>query len=250
MKHKKLVGLAIAGALVLSLTTTALAASTGSGGNLPPTEHERAANGDTTISIMQAKVDPKNVSFTVPLYVTMAVVEQDDVVKVPDNYGITNTTPPGANGAGDDQYLNIGVTAMSFEKLHGSTYETVADPGGTNPVVGNTSIFLTIGGMTMPPITNTEVTTADAGVLKPVTIGGVLGTAATPTKIGRNQTLNLPLVGKVAKAARSEDEAVAQFKVKYTISLLDSTDKPLGWVYSGDDRTQAGLEPFVYTPPA
>lgn len=94
------------------------------------------------------------------------------------------------------------------------------------------------------------LTSKNKNVVKPVTIGGVLGTVTNPTKIARNATLNLPLVGKVAKVARGEDEAVAQFKVKYTISLLDSSDKPLGWVYSGDDRTQAGLEPFVYTPPA
>lgn len=252
MKHRqRLIGITLASALVLSLATTALATGgttsanniiPGGGGGLKPSDEEIAANGNTTISIMQAKVDPHNVSFTVPLYVTLAVVEGEPDVKVPDNYGITNTSTA-AEGTVDDNY-NIGVTAMSFERL--GDYKTVkAENVGNDPK----NIYLNIGGMDMPALDSTS-----ASQIAPVPMtGGVLGTPTAPTPITVGEFKKLEINGTVSTThtpPRDEAAAAAQFKVRYTISLLDSHDKPMGWVYAGDDRTQAGLEPFPTPTPA
>lgn len=229
MKSKKVISMTLAAALTLSLATTSLAANIpGTGGGVGPTDAEREANSDTTISIMQAKVDPSNVSFTVPLYVTMAVVDNDAAVKVPANYAIANTTPSDLGAA---EHTNIGVTAMSFEKLTDSTFNTVADAAS---VSADTDIHLTIGGMDMPALSTATVSA--------VTLGGALGTVADPTEIAAGATQALAITGAVTSAERTEASAVAQFRVKYTISLLSSTGDPLGAVYAGDDRTAAGLD--------
>lgn len=225
MKRKKMKEVSLAAVLTLALTTTALAAGGSS------TDTDGKASSDTTVSIMQAKINPYNVSFTVPLYMTMAVMASDPNVKVPDNYYITNTTKAGDNVPADS--TNIGVTDMTFEKLANSTYNTVT----SDTIAGDSDIHLSIGGITMPALS--------APGTSPVTLGGVLGTAATPTKIKTNIPLKLNIVGKVASSARDEAKAVAQFRVKYTVSLLSTQGAPLGLVYAGDDKTAAGLTEAV-----
>lgn len=237
MKSKKWIAMAMTVALTLSLATSAVATSLPRA-PLPgddthePSQGERDANGSTTIGIMQAKVDPSNMSFEVPLYVTMAVVDDDAVVKVPTNYSIKNTTTP---DAGKEQYQNIGVVGMSFEKLGSSTFNTVA----ANPT-DNADIVLSIGGVVMP-------TLSSAGV-SPVTLGGVFVDSGKPKPIpvtvGANE-LNLPLVGTVASATRAEAATVAQFKVKYTLSMLSSTGEAMGSVYAGDDANAAGMPGLI-----
>lgn len=221
MKCKKMKEVSLAAVLTLALTTTALAA----GGSSTGTDGK--ASSDTTVSIMQAKINPYNVSFTVPLYMTMAVMASDTHVKVPNNYYITNTTKVEGNAPANS--TDIGVTDMTFEKLADSTYNTVA---ATSPT-GAQDIHLSIGGMDMPALS--------AAGTSPVTIGGVLGTAQAPTKIQTKTPLQLPIVGEVHSEMRNEAKAVAQFRVRYTVSLLSTTGAPLGLVYAGDDKTAAGL---------
>ena len=222
MKFKRFIGTGLSLALTLSLATSALAT-----GAPPPGTH--TTEGNSTISIMTAAVDPKNVSFTVPLYVTLAVVSGDGAVKVPDNYMITNTS----NGGAVSEDYKIGVTAVSFEKLTGSTFNTVASAAAVSTEL--TNIYLTIGGLGMPALTapGTQAVT--------LTAGSAFGEPTAPTPIDVNGTMALPITGAVYNTTRTGAATAAQFRVKYTISLLSGGTTPLGLVYAGNDHVAAGL---------
>lgn len=231
MKHKRLKVGTLAAALTLSLSATALA-SPGTGGPGASPE-EIKANSDTTISILESTEKNPNISYTVPLYMTLAVVSNDATVKVPTNYGITNTT---AAATGETNPPKIGVTNMSFQKLDTSIFNTVgkATDVGTSD---KKNIFLTIGGEDMPA-------TGMANELHSfVPKGTVLAISGKPKPL--SGYTNLAITGQVAPVTRTNSKTTAQFRIKYTVSLLDTSGNPLGAVYAGDDRTAAGLPPFT-----
>lgn len=218
--QKKMLATLLAATMTMSLVVPAMAAN--------PTDAEKKANADTVISIYNTTVDPTNVSFEVPLYVTMAVVDQKAQVVVPDNYGIKNTseTEKVPNG--------IAVTAMAFTKLADSTFKTVE----TGTVGAADEIYLTIGGVAMPAL--------DAAGSKAVDIktdGSAFydKTKGKFTAINAGYTLPLPLTGTVTESERSNSTAVAQFKVTYVVSALDEYGKPIGAPYVGNDSEAAGL---------
>lgn len=239
MKNKKFLSGALAAALALSLTTPALAA-----GYPPPLQGdaEQVAQSDTTIAIFESKADITQLSFEVPLYVTMAVVDQKAQVVTPDNYGIFNTS-----GGKNPTDFDIGIIGVSFTKLVGSTYNTV----GSGAVGNDTDIKLSIGGVWMPALNaegaaadvnlgdtasyDTTVAAADA-LYNPNAAGG-----AKPTAIAPNTFFKLPIKGTVQAATRDNKAAVAQFKVNYTVAALDDQGNPIGAVYTGNNSVDAGL---------
>lgn len=231
MKNKRMKATTLATILALSLSAPVLAAgpAPGSGGGTPPGEDEIKANADTTISIFSTASSQANMSYTVPLYVTMAIANQDAVVKVPTNYGITNTTKNDDAG----KQPNIAVTNMSFEKIKADGFNTVAaDPADAN------GILLKIGHETMPAL-------SAKGLQTMVPSGDILVTGGKPTPIGALETnkgyLDLPIQGTVQKTTRTDSATAAQFRLKYTVSLINDKGEALGAVYAGDDHTAAGL---------
>lgn len=219
--QKKLLGTLLAATMTMSLAVPAMAAD--------PTAEEKKANADTIISIFNTTVDPTNVSFEVPLYVTMAAVSNKADVVVPDNYGIKNTST-------EEVTHGIAVTAMSFTKLEGSDFSTV----DTSTVTDNSHIYLTIGNVVMPAMTQPGTKAVD------IKTGANMGESAfyktgKYTAIGSNETLQLDLAGKVNQAVRTDKKAVAQFKVTYVVSALDSNGNPIGAPYVGNDSEAAGL---------
>lgn len=236
MKNKKFLSGALAAALALSLTTPALAA-----GYPPPLEgdREQVAQSDTTISIFESKADITQLSFEVPLYVTMAVVDQKTQVVTPDNYGIFNTS---GDGAGNAAKFDIGVIGVSFTKLPGSTYNTT---GSTAPATA-TDIKLSIGGVWMPALNAAGALDVDLGDTASYT--GATGVTALyqqgagkPEPISPNTFFKLPITGEVTAAQRNNNAAVAQFKVNYTVAALDDDGNPIGAVYTGNNSVDAGL---------
>lgn len=221
--QKKLLGTLLAATMTMSLAVPAMAAD--------PTEAEKKANADTIISIFNTTVDPTNVSFEVPLYVTMAAVTNKADVVVPDNYGIKNTsTEEVPNG--------IAVTAMSFSKLEGSTFETVA----TNSVNANNQIYLTIGNVVMPAMDAPGTKAVDLKTGADMGESAFYNTGTSKfTKIDSGETLALPLKGVVQSAERTDGDTVAQFKVTYVVSALDAAGDPIGAPYIGNDSEAAGL---------
>lgn len=236
MKYKQLKVTTLAAALALSLSATAMAGSPapGGGGGNPPGTDEVAANSDTTISIFESSVKNPNISYTVPLYVTLAVVNGQTDVKTPTNYAITNTTSADDPAHADTTTPKIGVTNMSLERLSATAFKTVE----TAPATDKKEIMLTIGGETMPAVSDVNIvhsfTPKSSTFFKDGKTVGLLGTVA------------LPITGTVAMANdRTETATAAQFRVKYTVSLLDGAGQALGAVYAGDDRTAAGLPAFT-----
>lgn len=240
MKHKSMKATTLAAVLALSMSASALAAphnSDGSAGTTVPGTrpgpNEITTNADTTISILTTKSTQPNISYTVPLYVTMAVVNQDDVVKVPTNYKITNTTPLD-NGV----QPSVGVTNMSFEKLNDTGFKTVDAAADLGADANN--IYLTIGGAKMPKLS--------AKGIKPVPLTGsvFVNDNNKPRPLGEaDLNKDLTITGKVVKTDRDDGATTAQFRLKYTVSLLNATGDALGAVYAGDDSTAAGLQEWI-----
>ena len=220
---KKLLSAALAVTTVMGLAVPAMAAD--------PTEKEIEANSDTTIAIFETEIDPTNVSFEVPLYVTLAAVNNQTNVVVPDNYGITNTSDGGEVTHG------IGVTAMEFTKLEGSTFSTVQE----SSVTSQYNIRLSIGNVLMPAMSAAGTKAVDFSKKDDDGSEVAFITSTKPTKIEAGKTLDLPIKGTVQSATRTSGDAVAQFKVTYIVSALDAAGDPIGAPYAGNDSEAAGL---------
>lgn len=241
MKHKSMKATTLATVLALSMSAIALAAPHNSDGSVGtttpgtrPGSNEITANSDTTISILTTKSTQPNISYTVPLYVTLAVVNKDAAVKAPNNYTITNTTP-------DDTTTHtkpkIGVTNMSFEKLKEDGFKTVTNAAAVGTTDLN-NIYLEIGGIAMPDLA--------AKGIKPVTMGNNNTLVTAEGKpVGLTDPVTLGITGTVANVERTEGATAAQFRLKYTVSLLNAAGNALGAVYAGDDSTAAGLKEWI-----
>lgn len=209
---------------------------------------EKEIYGDTTLSIVQIRQNPGNVSFTVPLFVTMAVIEGETEVKVPDAYTITNTCSTPGITVNDPHVapFDIAVTKMTFEKLTGSSYKTVAGP----EVSEMGEIMFQIGGLTMPALDQAGSKEVDlraegSQFLEDPTPGGYRNSKLKKIQAeAQHNTLSLGLKGRVSnKDMLSEQTPVAQFQVTYIISPLimdDTMETVYKGVYAGNDFEQAG----------
>lgn len=234
MRHKQFKVTTLAAALALSFAATSMAGvpTPGSGGGGTPSKDEVEANSDTTISILESTTKNANISYTVPLYVTLAVVSNQAAVKVPDNYAIANTTAPETEGS-LDTVPKIGVTNMSIERLSTEAFKTVE----STPAASDAKqIKLSIGGEVMPAVSDVHV------VHSFTPKGTIFMSGGKP--VGLTGTTKLPIEATVATVARTDKATAAQFRVKYTVSLLNASGEALGAVYAGDDRTAAGLPAF------
>ena len=229
----------------------------------PPDEWK--ADSHTTIGISEVSaddadgLDPTNVSFEVPLYVTTAAVGGGAKLKTPTEYDITNNS----------KKRGIVVTAMQIEKLQNGTWDTVTDTAN----IGEKEVKLAIGGRIMPT-TKAVTGKVDVPILvqgnnsafnsdeKYVVIkkdGGTL--AKAPGNKGKNTTYNevggqivgLNIDGDIKNTTRTTGKAAAQFKVTYTVSAITKTadDKDentvdkngvVGFTYVGDDKEKAQLK--------
>ena len=235
-KRTKIWAMVAAGAMILSLSATALAAPAG--------PDEQAANGHTTIGVMEAKNNPKNVSFEVPLYVTMAAVAGQTDVQMPTTaYKITNSS---TNADGNVPGYSIAVTSISFQAVKGGTW-------GITPTVPTTGagkvMQLSIGGV---PVDQT-VAAGGANPAAPIFLntnvtGSVFYNTVShkPEEISADpavgNSLTIPLSGKIADNAVAADApASPQFKVKYTISAVGENHDVIGKTYVGNDSREAGF---------
>lgn len=268
MKKTKIFGALAAAVVVLAAAQPVFAASVpGNGANTTtvgtPTEKEIAANGETTVGIMEARMDPSNISFEVPLYVTVAAVKNQQGLAAPTNYKITNTsTAP----VGDTAY-DIAVTGMSFQRVANATWNTKGSNGATAfPTLQASELYLTIGGVEMPETkdsTTEQAVDLTKSAMKPTytgnptipgtafagnllnnafyTAGTVAGQAGTYTAIKPSTSLALPIYGQVGGTVTADKAATPQFKVKYVVSAVGADGKILGNVYAGDNSVAAGL---------
>lgn len=203
---------------------------------------EEEAYGDTTMSILTARRPFTDVSFTVPLTVTMAVEEGRSQVYAPDNYTIENAGSQGHS-------LDFAVVGMTFKKLGEGAgfYNTVEELGG-DP--GPQDMVLRIGGVTMPALDKAgakgrevELRAEGSGFLQDSGSDGYLASKWYNIKPGAS--LNLSPEGWVSDGVeRDGGDCVSQFEVAYILSPLDGDGNRL-LPYAGDDRAEAGLPPLA-----
>lgn len=208
------------------------------------TASEEEQYGHTTVSILVARKSLANVSFTVPLTVTMAVEEGVQQVHVPDGYSIVNASQPGADGSAP---FDIAVVRMEFTKLENSTYNTVEGPA----VTGDRNMLFRIGNVIMPALNapgteEVRLRAANSQFLEDPRPGHYENSPWKKIRPAEpDNKLVLDLEGTVAGTANLTDNpGVDQFRVTYIMSPLNAAGDPLG-VYAGDDHEKAGLGPFT-----
>lgn len=181
--------------------------------------------GKTVAGVQVSKAVSDHLSFEVPLYVTMAAVEGPELL-CPGNYSIRNTSK-----APDGSAAAIAVTGLTVQKAPGSTW-TLADV----PVSGRQLSF-SVGKVPLPELpddnwkpVNIKVAdsafySVDSGQYRPIPSTGLL----------------LPLEGRLPAGWSPESKAgaAAQFRLRYSVSLLDKGGNPIGVVYQGPVKEEA-----------
>lgn len=197
-----------------------------------------AQPGKTAVGVQTADMDPQNLSFTVPLYLTVAAVSDkagSPGVIVPEGYLLRNTT----SSTPDGSYPGIVVTKLDVQGVAGGTWSLKGDP------TARKDIRLSVGGLVLPDVNagkgtpkSVETNAADnsfydAGTGKYRPIPGGPGAEA----------LVLPVAGSLSPGfVPGEERAAAQFRIRYTVSLLDGQGAPVGISYEGPAK-EAAAEP-------
>lgn len=205
-------------------------------------DREKEEYGDTTMSILTARRPFTDVSFTVPLTVTMAVEEGRSQVYAPDNYSIEN-----AGGQGSS--LDFAVVSMTFRKLgEGEGFYNTVEELGADP--GPQDMVLRIGGVTMPALDKAMAKGREVALRA---VGSEFLQDSGPDdclvskwySIKPGSSLNLKPEGWVSdNAERTGTDSVSQFQVSYILSPLDEHGNRL-LPYAGNDRAEAGLPPLT-----
>ena len=239
--NKKLISLILAIVMVFALATTALAdgpidTSDGSTTTHASDDGVTSVSGGTTVGVVTYKEGAAagSVSFSVPLYATMAVVGTEGgggevYGPASSNYKIVNT-----NGANDNY---IGVSTIKIRRTSASAWTIT-----TGTPSGGTAMKLTVGNAEAPALvaSNTSFVNFDSTKLaassfrennKMKVIGG-----DTDAK----KELGIVLDGTVAtnwKSAIAQDTTAApQWQIEYTLTKCDATgEAKLGsFVYAGN----------------
>ena len=220
----------------------------------------------TTFGVRETDADtlPGQVSFQVPLYVTMVARKGQTKMDVPDNYKIQNNAVSTANNLNE-----IGVVKVTAEHL-GSDWkvkEAAADSkdmtfklGGLDlakklnkkdtgdyeaavselTAKGDKNVVFDVSGKTaddytkaLNPFAGTKFVTAAGDNVNPIAADG--GNVV--------YTLESDITNETSRAGK--EDTVAVFKVVYTVAALDdTTHKPVTSVntYIGEDAAQAGYK--------
>ena len=188
---------------------------------------DSVSDADTIIGIMEAKVNPGQASFEVPLYIVAAAVKGSDELICPTGYGIKNTGS-----------REMGVVKFSIERLNTTEHGgwKIAAPGSV--VREAKTMTLTIGDIGMPALDDNKMY-ADIDIKASDNVF-YDAAGARYKQIEVNGILDLPLSGTVdGSRVISDVKAVPQFKVTYTVSALDENGQPIGNVYVGNNKAAA-----------
>lgn len=235
---KKKIMAAMLAALVLSQGMTAFA---------NPSNNNPTGGEHTTIGIMESTTNVGQASFEVPLYVITAAIKDQTKLVCPDGYDIKNT-------AGLNNGNSIGVLSVTVDRLSGATWNTVQDAAPT----GEKDVKLTIGDLTLPTVNQTTTSATinikntaaahtsafydnDNSRVRLIGSGKTLSEAAGGVAETNPTYKGLGITGVIATKNRADTEAVAQFRIRYVISVFDNAGNAIGSTYVGDDRTAAGF---------
>lgn len=182
--------------------------------------------GKTVAGVQVAKASPDLLSFEVPLYVTMAAVEGPALV-CPDNYSIRNSSK-----APDGSDVAIAVTGITVQKSPGSAWTL------TDGVPVGKELSFSVGHVPLPSLTDADWT--------PVNIK-VDGSAFYSTSSNQylpipstDPGLRVPLAGTLPDGWTPGNKAAApQFRLQYTVSMLDTGGHPMEVIYQGPEKGEA-----------
>lgn len=225
MKAKKILTTAAIVAMIATQGITAFA---------QPATNDPQTDQHTTIGILESTNVAGQVSFSVPLYVTLAAVKNKADLLTPTGYDIKNTQTDGKSIA----VLSVSITGVG-EWATSSTVPT-----------DDKKVQLSIGELQMPEVRNGVTKTVE---LKTETNPGyfydknqdkyraiapnkTLSEAVTQVAAGTTGYKGLEIVGKVKEMERTDKKASAQFRITYLISPLDNNGDPVGLTYVGDDK--------------
>ena len=210
------------------------------------TEKDLVANGHTTFGVFESgsKVSDKQVSFEVPLYVTMAATTGTDKMTLPKegSYYIENTVDDAANNP-------IGVVGLEVKAVEGSKWNVV---GFTSTPVEKTDMTFKLGGY--PFDSQSEVfytrdkwndtTTYPKNANKTTFVDPMGGKGDKDGKFGLipiTGKLVIPMESKIkSETNRADSQTTGVFKVVYTVAMVDpATNQPMASTYVGDSQQEA-----------
>ena len=258
-KNKVFATAAIAALAAAQMAMPAMAATTNNGkenlgdkNNAALTENLKK-DGHTLFSVFETEKDVAGqVSFTVPLYVTMAAQTQKDKMIVPDGYYIEN------NGK-----EAIGITGMEVETF--GKWKITKD---TAPNTYDMTFSLSEKGKD----TNSEFKFPEQAQNTTVTLfsradwkntagtdgagkGNILQGAenfffSSSAEYGAQKPgfkkitgkMDLQMASTIKADTRKDSKTVPAFKVTYTLSALTEDGQPKSSTYIGDDKDQATME--------
>lgn len=226
MKAKKILTTA---AIVAMIATQGITAFAQTANNDPQGDQH------TTIGILESTNVAGQVSFSVPLYVTLAAVKNQEDLLTPTKYDIKNEAQPGGQ--------KIAVLSVSITSV-GDWSTTSAKP------TADKQVQLSIGGLQMPEVSNRQTQTVDLKTAaepgyfydndgrkyRPIEPQKTLSEANTNIAESAPSYEGLKIAGKVFAQERRDVAASAQFRITYLISPLDNNDNPVGLTYVGDTK--------------
>lgn len=245
--RKRIITVAAAGLVVAQAAMPVMAAQTNNNmdkkdDSTEYTEVELKANGHTRFGVFESAdaVAAGQVSFEVPLYVTMAATNGTDKMTLPaeGEYYIRNT-------AADGKTNPIGVIGLRTEDLAGG-WNVVEN----NPQTDKQMTFK-LGGYTFTGNTNEFYTAGNwvekAADLKGVAstfvnpTGGLVGFAGKPGLVKIEDKMTIPMESTIKNETnRTNSKTAGVFKVIYTVVGVDpATNQPKANTYVGDNKATA-----------
>lgn len=243
-KNKVFATAAIAALAAAQMAMPVMAAKTNNGlekvdkDNPQYTDQQLKQDGHTLFSVFESKTDVADqVSFTVPLYVTMAAVQGQKEMKVPTGYYIENTSKDVAK---------IGVTKVDVTAL-GWDIVASADAIAAAPNKQTTMTFELTNADKTKKLAFKALNKKESKTMtdyKDETVSNLFITAGDTTDKNTinpiEKKLDLGMRADIDATATREDTAtVGAFKVVYSISALTDDNKPKANTYVGDNKTEA-----------
>lgn len=195
---------------------------------LLPAFSVKAADGKTEVNLGVTEVTDSSVSYEVPLYCTLAVVDRGDKREVltPTNYYIKDT--------GKIKEKQLAVTGLAVSSVQYGTWNLKTKDEIENPNAMGRLINLSVGGV--------ELKEVDLQNKKKLTTLDLQANENSFYKNNRYRTigdkLSIPIEANVSKnyQIRSSQPTTAQFRLYYTVSVLDKLGNVKGtWSYEGPD---------------
>ena len=250
MRKKKMLASAVLTTMaVMQLAMPVMAAQTNNGMEKLDkdtdvyTQKELTANGHTTFGVFESadKVSDKQVSFEVPLYVTMAAEKGKTAMTLPkaDSYYIENTVEDAAKNP-------IGVVGLEVKEVEGNKWQIV----GAGTAAKQYDMSFKLGGYTFDKINEVfysmkDWKTATKNAAKTTFVDPQGGKGTTykdqPGLIPITGKTTIPMESTIANIDnRQNSQTAGVFKVVYTVAMVDpDTNQPMASTYVGDSKVGA-----------